>query len=280
MVMPPGVRDPFPPGPIPRGLFDWATGPLDLLPHEISSGIEIEQYLCGGGHLYPAQCETDHTYPAKEFDDWDGTATSYPFAAYVGRECGALGQPLDRFETWARQLLVSNEQRLVEQAFWGGETVLGNSGALIEATPADLGAATSVKAGLAVLEQWAAENLVTRGIIHARPNVAAYAGGAGLLARDQTLVNANDARWTTHMGNMVVFGSGYAGTGPADEAVTATTEWLAVTGRVAIFRSPTIFVPRAQDVLDRGTNQVVMFAQREYSIVIECAAAMIEITLA
>jgi hypothetical protein len=248
--------------------------------HEIASGIQVEQYLCGGGHLYPAQCEDDHTYVAKTFDDWDGVASSFPFAAYVGRACGALGQPLERFETWARQLLVSNEQRLVEQAFWGGDAVLSSTGALIDASPVDLGAATSVKAGLAALEQWAAANLVTRGIVHARPRVAPYAGGAGLLARDQTLVGADDPRWTTHMGNMVVFGSGYSGTGPADEAVTATTEHIAITGRVAIFQSPTIFVPRAQDVLNRGTNQVVMFAQREYSILIECGAAMIEITLA
>lgn len=279
MPLPAAIRDPFPPGPTPRGLFDWATGPLPLLPHEITSGVQVEQYLCGDGHLYPAACEDDHAYPAKDFDEWDGVASSYPFAAYVARECGALGQPLERMRTWAEQLLIANEQRLVERAFWGGEVVLGNGGALPVDTPVDLGAAANVREAVAALEQWAAANLVSRGIIHARPKIAAHAGGAGLLARDTTITN-DSARWTTHMGNMVVFGSGYAGTGPAGEAVTATTEYMAVTGRVAIFSSPQIFVADPREVLNRGTNQVLMFAQREYSIVIECGSAMIEVTLA
>jgi hypothetical protein len=279
VVMVPAIRDPFPPAPTPRGLFDWATGPLDLLTHEINVGVQVEQYLCGDGELYPAACETDHTYPDKIFGEWDGVAQSYPFAAYVGRMCGALGQPLERMRDWSRQLLVANEQRLVERGFWGGHADLGTSGALIAATPTDLGAAATVRGGIAALEQWAADNLVSRGIIHARPHLAAWMGSLGLLSRDSTIVN-DSAKWTTHMGNMVVYGSGYAGTGPADEAVTATTEYIAVTGRVAVLRSPEIFVADPREVLDRGTNQVVMFAQREYSIVIECAAAMIEVTLA
>jgi hypothetical protein len=81
----------------------------------------------------------------------------------------------------------------------------------------------------------------------------------------------------TALNTPYVFGQGYNGTGPAGQAVTATTEWMYATGRVMVWASE-VFVPPLRETLDRSLNQQMALAERVFAVAIECGVWAIQVT--
>jgi hypothetical protein len=91
--------------------------------------------------------------------------------------------------------------------------------------------------------------------IHAPVEVAALAAEAGLILQD------GPNRKVTPMGSVWSFGAYPAGS-------------VIVTGQTAVWRAPEIQV---YDSFDRTSNEVVLVAERTYSVAFECFAGRAEL---
>ncbi|MFW6092051.1 MAG: hypothetical protein ACOC96_10275 [Actinomycetota bacterium] len=265
-IIPPPVVD----GPEPRGrrygLFAAAIGPLDLpMPHGRGGGVTFEPHSCGDAHPYPIECDTAE----KVTQDEAGIVEAAPFAVTATIECGTVGHTTAEDETRVLRRLESGEQRAAERALWSGQTDAGDSldiDALVTAsdlvTPPD---AESMASVVGALEQWLYADLAYghTGYLHAQPIVAAYAADRGLVVRDGPLLR-------TPLGSIWVFGGGYPGTGEGGAQPDGDDTWLHASGLVTVWRAPEPWVAPVDQTTDRGTNQRLLLAEREYAVGFEC----------
>lgn len=277
------------------GLFLAASGPMPMPAHVTDVGAQWWTDACGSARLFPAGC-SDVGYSPFLLDVAGGMEYAYPFNVYATTVCPPVG--VDAAEAKRRVLrrLEKAEERMVERALWGGQALIDNPPGQIdtpvikglfqllsEETPTGItllaGTATSVKEAVSKLEQAAADsNYDGPLLLHARPGVAAYAGGAGLL---RTRVSADGEHQFTHAGAEWVFGRGYAGTSPDNAtAPDATTEYMVITGRVFVWRAEVPEVSAPDQILDKTTNQRGMIAIRPYALGIDCFAAAVKFTRA
>lgn len=274
--MPPVVLDPLPLPGKRDGLLDAATGPLDLPTHAKTAGALWETDLDGVGHLYPVACQAP-PYPALADDGPSGLVAAYSFDVYATQKMPAVGHLTAEAERRVRTRLQLHEQQAVEAALWGGGEgvegifeILAAAGKLADLTPA--GGAASVVEAVSLLEQDASVYPASP-MIHARLRMGAYLSSSGVIRFDPS-----PKPGTTHAGARFVLGAGYAGTGPAGEAVDATTEWIYGTGRVVIWRDPEMWVSPPGQVLDREKNQRGLVARRTYMVAVEGYAAGVKVT--
>lgn len=266
--IPPLVLDPLPLPQVRDGLFEAATGPLDLPEHAKTAGAIWETDADGIGHLYPAPCQAP-PYPAMILDGPSGQVQAYPFNVYASEVMGTFGHSAQEAERRVRARLQLQEKIQVEAALWGGGGgVVGVFQQLNTAGKvANLAAATNTVEAVSALEQAAASGYAGPIALHARPRMAAYLSKNYLIS-DTAKVP------TTFYGSRVVFGSGYAGTGPAGEAVVGTDEWMYATGRVIIWRDPAVWVSPPGQLIDRNNNQRGLYAVRTYAVALEYAASV------
>jgi hypothetical protein len=256
---------------LPKGLIDAAVGPLDLPTHARTSGAEYVGDSCGEARLYPSPCEADPAdYPEFVLDPGDGLTQVFVFDVYASIVCGAFGVSWEEQARRVRARLQMGEARAVETAFWGGSTDVPSI--IGQLAPTVLADAASAKEAVSVLEQHMAGVYGGQAILHARPRMGAYLGGAGVLTERNPAL--------THYGSLVVLGGGYAGNSPDGVTpVDATSEFMLATGRVLVWRSE-VTVPPSIQMLDRTTNQLGLYAMRTYAIAVECAAAAVQVTRA
>lgn len=280
-ALPPVVLDPLPLPNVRDGLFQVATGPIDLPAHVGVSGATWETDLDGVGHTMPIACQ-DPPYPALADDGPSGLVQAYAFDVYATLTFPPIGHSEAEHVRRVRARLQMNEQRQVEAALWGGNGVAGagavagvfqtlaTAGKLTTVTP---DAATLVEA-VSALEQ---AGTVYPGsvLLHARPRLGAYVAQSF-----QTNLTAASKPNETIVGSRWVFGAGYAGTGPAGEAVDATSEWMYATGRVILWRAPDVWVSPPGQMIDRAGNQRHLVARRTYAVAVEGFAAAIKVTRA
>lgn len=265
------IEPPAPPLPHP-GLLTAAVGPLSMPAHGNFDGIEYRPDSCGGEvQLYPVDCPPDVT---KTFAPGDGLLEATPFVVINSSVCGTVGQTFGEVEGRLRRRFQLKEQWGVERAFWGGGADVPGylqTNTVDTLDPVPTGGMT---AAVSVLDQALADNYGLPGLVHVRPRLAAWMANAGVLRWDGQTVR-------TPRGNVVVFGDGYSGQGPAgeDPAADGTTEWMYVTGRVVIWRDDEVFVPPLPQVLDRSTNQQYALAERTYAIGVECYLAAVLVTI-
>lgn len=276
MPIPAMVIDPLGPPALPgAGLIETAVGPLPLPAHAETSGATYLADSCGEARLYPAACETP-PYPTITMDTGDGLVKAYIFNVYASQVCGTVGQDDAEAERRVRARLRVAEARAVERAFWGATTGADSEVVGIVAQEATAGNittladTTNVVEAVSLLEQQMSTIYGGEALIHARPRMAAYLG-------DRGVVLGHPPRTT--YGSRVVFGAGYAGTGPADEAPDATSEFMLATGRVIIWRNE-VFVSPPDKMINTTTNQRGVFAMRTYAIAIECGGALTQVTRA
>lgn len=284
MPLPPmALNAPAPPD-VPAGLLVAATGPLDLPSHMQNVGGTYIADACGVGHLYPTVCDDTPPYPTITLDAGDGGVTAYPFEVYASVICGSFGESVEHAEERARTRLALTEQTQVERALWhGGDGVTGIFEALVTAAMPGytaLAATTNVMEAVSLLEQQAA-NFGGQPLIHMRPRLAAYMGGRGQIRQYKTGTSEASNLARTQLGTPVVFGRGYAGTGPAGEVVGATDEYVWITGRVIVWRGEKVSVRMANaQAVDTATNQRAIIASRPYALAVECVLATTKVTRA
>jgi hypothetical protein len=248
-----------------------SIGPLLMPDHGAFEGVEWVAETCGVVRLYPGVC--DDTPPTKAFPEGVGAyVDALPFLVYASEVCAVAGRSTSEAEARIRRKLAMREQWGVERALIGGDT--GVTGLLDGAGLVSLGAATSMKEALALLEQNAAEQYGLPITIHAVPGVASYAGGEGVL--QTTPRNELPITWN---GNRVVFGQGYENVTPAGGASAAGVYTIWATGPIVIWRDAEAFVPPARQVFNKSTNQLAILAERAYLMAYECYAAAVTVTL-
>jgi hypothetical protein len=242
------------------GLFDAASGPLDLPVHGEGGGVRFVPD-CGRSLAYGVTCyEAPGDAPVKPLDGDTAEIETGVFVALATLNCGAVGYTMAEYQAKVRRRLEGAEQAAVEEALWTGldfeDNALGTLSLDDEAVniPAgyDPGLITDV---LGALERYAYTDQQYGGVayIHAPVEVAAFAAEAGLVLPDGN-------RKVTPMGSVWAFGA-Y----PSGEVI--------VTGQTTVWRAPEISVYSA---FENVSNEVVLVAERAYSVAFECFAGRAE----
>jgi len=259
--------------PRPYGLFDVALGPMPF-PSEPAVG--------GGVQYVPDTCEDDVFLYAMNCPPVSGTKTfspvetavsGAPFSVITSYTCNVIGFSMDEAEQRVRTRMSLREQRAVERRVWQGQTAAGLG--LIPGlfrSALTIGPASCPTDAIAQLEQVLADNAVVGGIIHARPYMSAH------LSQAHVLYHGRGNQLLTDRGTVVCFGEGYDGTGPANQPVSGSAEYMYATGRVLIWQDSEIFVSPPQQVLNKSTNDLNLLGERVYAVAIECGIWAIQVT--
>lgn len=310
MAQPPLVLEPPAPLPAPPGLFSVAE--IEEIPiHGRNFGAIWLPDTCGPGEVYAAPCQTP-PYPTTVLDGIEKLAMAFPFTVYASLVTGALGIDHGEAVRRVKQRLLNNEQIVAERAFWGTSSttvftgVPNYAGKTPDGTPAPTagaaggilqnmasagaaagylnggdtsGATNTIADAMSMLEELLAQNYYGMGIIHARPRCAAY-----LAKQNQIRVTGlpKDMReskllYSQNL-NCINLGNGYSGTGPANDAIDtpAGTEYMWATGRIRIWRDADVSISDSQQLLNKVTNQLGVYAWRTYMIGVECFAAVVK----
>lgn len=250
------------------GLFDAASGPLDLPPHGEGGGVRFVPN-CGRSMTYGVTCygtgEGQTPAPVKPLDGDAAEIETGVFVALATLNCGAVGYTTAEYEAKVRRTLEGTEQASVEEALWTGLDFQGNPlGILNLAEEAEAISLPGLEDLLitdvvGALERYAYTENQYGGVayLHAPVEVAAHAAEAGLIVPEGSGPNA---RRLTPMGSVWVFGAYPSGD-------------IIVTGQTTVWRSPEVQVYSS---FENATNEVIMVAERAYSVAFECFAGSAE----
>lgn len=193
----------------------------------------------------------------------------YPFDVKTTIQASTMGtRPADLLVDATRALDVVL-QKNIEREFWTGgiasqltapipNRYLAQTGS-VNVTP---GGSTTVgvktKHGVALLERALGDATIgSKGVIHATRDVASVLEN----------VSNKTGVLTTQLGNFVVAGSGYTGTGPGNTAVTEHLRWMYATGPVTVRVGKVNVVPEeVGQAIDISTNTIKYFVDRPAAI--------------
>jgi hypothetical protein len=246
------------------GLFDAASGPLDLPTHGEGGGVRFVPVNCGGSIAYGVACYEPGEAPNKPLDGDNEEVSTGVFAVLSTLNCGAVGYTTDEYRTKVRRRLEGSEMAAVERAIWGGldfeSTPLGILNLNAEAEDVDPGYDPGLITDVVgALERYAYTEQGYGGVayIHAPIEVAAFAAEAGLVLPE---TSGPTGRKVTPLGSVWVFGAYPSGS-------------VIITGQTTVWRAPEIQV---YDSFDVNTNELVLVAERAYSVAFECFAGEAE----
>jgi hypothetical protein len=267
--------DPPPPPPRPYGLFDVALGPMPFpSPASVGGGVQYIPDTCQDNvYLYDMTCPA--VSGSKTFDVLETAISGGPFAVITSFICGSVGITAEEVRNRLLIRMQLHEQKAVERRLWQGQTLAQGQGAItgLFRSATSLGTAGCATEAIELLEQVLADNSIVGGMIHARPGMASH-----LEQAHQIQYANNGRRLQTCLGTPFVFGQGYDGTGPANQAPTTSTEWMYATGRVVIWQDTEIAVPALDQVFRRDTNERIALAERVYAVAVECGIWAVEVT--
>lgn len=243
------------------GLFDAASGPIDLARHGEGGGVRYVPDSCGGAYAYGVTCyDTETPAPDKPFDPENAEVETGVFAVLSTLNCSAVGYSLDEYRTKVRRRLESAEQAAVETALWSGLDLEGNPLGILNLDEESVEIASGYDPGLitdvvGALERYAytTEGYGFSAYLHAPIEVAAFAAEAGLVLPDGN-------RKVTPMGSVWVFGAYPAGS-------------VIVTGQTTVWRSAEVQV---YDAFKQPTNERQLVAERAYAVSFDCLAGRAE----
>jgi len=213
-----------------------------------------------------------------------------PFTVYAEVDCSAVGF-YDDSTAWARDRLERTEFKELEKIFFSGTVAgvvdaqfphlaasaevtdveaNGNSVTLQQAATIVTGSAVCVEVALGLLESAFADCYSGAGIVHVPNELIPIMDQAYLLERD-------DDRLITGNGNVVVAGTGYAGSSPAG-VVDPAVRWIYMTPQIFGYRSEIrTFAP--ETTLDRSVNTVKAIAERTYLLGYDCCLVAVPVSL-
>lgn len=243
------------------GLFDAASGPLDLPAHGEGGGVRYVPVTCGDSVAYGIACYTNDTpAPAKPLTGDADVVDTGVFDVLSTLLCGAVGYTEAELEAKVLRKLDTSEQATVEAAFWTGldfqSNPLGilNLNTAAEDIPAgyDPGLVTDV---IGALERYAytQQKYGYQAYIHAPVEVAAFAFESGLVLTDGN-------RKVTPMGSIWSFGAYPGGS-------------IIITGQTTVWRTPGVSVYSS---FENETNERLLVAERAYSVAFDCFAGRAE----
>lgn len=246
------------------GLFDAASGPLDLPAHGEGGGVRFVQDNCGQAYAYGVTCYEPGDAPAKPLDADNEEIETGVFAVLSTLNCSAVGYTLEEYRAKARRRLEGSEQAAVEKALWSGQDFEGNPLDVrsLNAEAVDIGGGYNpdlITDVVGALERYAytTQGYGSVAYIHAPVEVAAFAAEAGLVLPESTGLNA---RKLTPAGSVWAFGAYPAGS-------------VIITGQTTVWRSPEMQV---YDAFETTTNERLLVAERTYAVAFECFAGRAE----
>lgn len=247
------------------GLFDAASGPINLPANGEGAGVRYVPFTCGEAYAYGVNCYTaEDPSPAKPLDGDNGEVETGVFAVLSVLNCGAVGYTSDELRTKVRRRLEGSEQAAVEMALWTGEDFQGNSLGILnledQAEDVDPGYdPTLITDVVGALERYAytEQRYGSVAYIHAPIEVAAHAANAGLIVPEGTGANA---RKLTPLGSVWAFGA-Y----PPGEII--------ISGQTTVWRSGEVQVYEA---FENASNEMLLVAERAYSVAFDCFAGRAE----
>ncbi len=256
------------------GLFNVATGPLDLPMNARIGGLQYEISNCTLPLGYEVECQDSHN--TKVITSGVTTVTGAPFIVYSAIQCDTVGLVnwgQERVAKFLYDQLAAGEQATVENIFStqasGQFPGLGGNPAVV-----NLGTAPGVVRGLGMLESWLYARYGRPGVVHVPMLAAPYFMGAYIVDKESDGIWRSDAKTAVSFGN-------YAGTGPTGQVSASGSVWIYITGQVAIWRTPDaeLFVPPMGQVINRSTNVLTTVMEREYVLTFDCYIAAVEVTL-
>jgi hypothetical protein len=247
------------------GLFDAASGPIDLAAHGEGGGVRYVPFTCGQAYAYGVTCYTvEDPAPAKPLDSDNAEVETGVFAVLSVLNCGAVGYTQAEYAAKARRRLEVSEQAAVEAALWTGEDFQGNALGILNLDDEAVAITGGYDAGLitdvvGALERYAYvdQGYGSVAYLHAPVEVAAFAAEAGLIIPEGTGPNV---RKLTPMGSVWAFGA-Y----PAGEII--------VSGQTTVWRSPEI---QTYSSFENASNELLVIAERAYSVSFDCFAGRAE----
>lgn len=261
---------------VPRyGLFNVATGPLDLPTNARIGGLQYEISTCTLPQGYEVACLESHASKAVTGDIT--TQVGAPFIVFSSVDCSPVGLAnwgQERVAKFLYEQLVAGEQaaveRIVSQSTFGESPGLANNAAVV-----NLGTAQGPVRAFAILEDWLYAQYGLPGVIHVPVFGTSYVKSAHLVEQDSP-----SSAWRTPMRTSVSFGN-YAGVGPTGQVPAANTTYFYITGQVAIWRTPDsdLFVPPMGQIINRSTNAFKIVMEREYVVSFDCYVAAVLVTL-
>lgn len=189
----------------------------------------------------------------------------YPFEVSTTIEASTMAMSLDDVKEQATVALNVVIQKNIEREFWTGQLsdllITPNRSLsqtdVVNMTPSG-STTTGVRAkhGLAILERALGESTIgSKGVIHATRDVASVLD-----------CSPQDGALVTKLGNFVIAGSGYTGSGPADAAAPAGMAWMYATGPLTV-RIGSLNV-KAEDVqtVNIANNTIRYFVDRPAAV--------------
>jgi hypothetical protein len=262
---------------VPRyGLFQVATGPLDLANHARTGGLQYQTATCSLPTCYEVLCQSNGSRGTKEFSGGPTTIEPLPFIVFSSLTCTPVGLTDDMLRGYLFDRLVAGEQAAVENAFssqaCGQAPGLSNGAGAVDLSGASAG--TDPMIAFSTLENWLYARYGLPGVLHVPLVFGALLQNFYLMEKDSRGI------WRTALGTAVSIGD-YAGTGIAGAAPAAGKSFIYITGQTAVWRTPDsdLFVTRIQDVLNRSTNQLTAIMEREYAVGYDCFVAAVETTI-
>lgn len=230
-----------------------------------TAGFEQESISCMADVRLIDTCDTNADVMVIE-KTGDGSLGEYlPFTVEAEIACSTMGKQEEWVE-YAENALAACQNKAIELEFWEGRLArevenenryLAN-GAAVDVTPTP-GTPVRARYGLALLEgRLAATGCGGRGYIHTPVSVASV-----LPVKDR-----GDDILTTTLGNYVVAGDGYTGTGTDGAATAGSSVWLYATGPVFVrLDEVTTDADMPRQFINTETNEVVVRSNRMASVV-------------
>lgn len=231
-----------------------------------TSGFEYETLDCGTSAQISTICTgttpVESIAPDPDAEPWE----SYlPFAVEVDFSCTTLGMNGSDYERRALDRLQACQQKVIEREFWTGELArkeqlsdenfpnrfLASTGAT-DLTPS-AGVAIKPKFGLALLEDALGScGCGVTGTVHMTRGTASSLG-----------IAASDAVLKTPLGNSVIAGAGYDGSGPDNVLPSGTTRWMYATGPLTVrLSAPEVRATESRQFVDSSVNKATLHADR------------------
>lgn len=207
--------------------------------------------------------EGKEIFPRTDFHQHDS------FVIYATDDCSTFGSGGVNFLDRAKQKLAVNEPWTLERLLWNGNPGGAGPGfSFVESDLPELVTGAHPLAGFALLDSTVAKNRHDgRGMIHMTTKMFD-------LLQQYTLFRREGNVWFSPNDNIVVPGRGYTGDGPDDETASDNEEWMfGHPGVIEIVRSDVSTFPETPEALaqqmDRARNDLIVFAERVYAIIIQ-----------
>ena|SRR5437868_3462941 len=245
--------------PLKGTLYDAATVEDGL--HWIDPVSVFSTLNCMVSRVTSATCGAAQ---AKTFD-YPTWVSGARFAAYGGVICQGVGGNEDLLGEAEAAWNGGVETRAVEQGLV--ENVLSEVAAGNDKTPTP-GTPVAPAAGLAILEEWAAQHYAGVATMHIPRGIAQYLSQNGALKTD-------GSDWRTMVGSKVSAGGGYGlvNKGPNNAAAVAGAYWMWATGETVVRRSGMI----ARNELNRTTNENIVLVEREFIVAVDCMSVAVQV---